>query len=79
MAGELGYDFYDALIAHYESEKKEALAVLKLYMTNAVGIADHSSIMDDMKTWTKRLAEAEDGLTVLNKYFVIQDNKQLLK
>jgi len=79
MAGELGYDFYDALIAYYESEKKEALAVLKLYMTNAVGIADHSSILDDMKTWTKRLAEAEDGLAVLNKYFVIQDNKQLLK
>tara|TARA_R100000808_G_C2154691_1_gene165906 strand:+ start:6672 stop:6911 length:240 start_codon:yes stop_codon:yes gene_type:complete len=79
MSVNVGFNFYEALVAHYEGEKAEALAVLKLYLTNPVGVADHSNVLQEMKAWNKKLAEAEDGLAMLEKHFVVQDNKQVLK
>ena len=70
-----GLDFYQALRLHYESQKQESLAVLKLCLTSPVAIGDHSNLLDDMKEWTRKLAEADESLEALNKYFKIQDSK----
>tara|TARA_Y100000310_G_C20364234_1_gene660420 strand:+ start:245 stop:481 length:237 start_codon:yes stop_codon:yes gene_type:complete len=67
-----GLDFYQALKLYYESQKQESLAVLKLCITSPVAIGDHMNILDDMKDHTRKLAEAEESLEVLNKYFQIQ-------
>ena len=69
-----GLDFYHALKVHYESQKQESLAILKLCISSPVAIGDHSNILNDMKDYTRKLAEAEDALGVLNKYFVVQDS-----
>jgi len=60
----------DAAIAHYESQKAEALAVLQVYFLNSVGIGDHSNLLGEIKKWTSTLTEAEDNLKTLNKHFV---------
>ena len=74
----VGYNFYEALVAHYESQKKEALATLKLCITTPVAVGDHSNLLGDMKMWTQKLAEAEDCLRVLQEYFVVQENKPVI-
>jgi hypothetical protein len=56
--------------SHYVAQRDEALAVLGVYSGNSVGIADHSNLLDEVKKWTCKLAEAEDCLVVLNKYYL---------
>ena len=59
-----------AAISHYESQRDHALATLNVYFNNAVGIGDHSNILDEIKKWTSTLAEAEENLQVLKDNFV---------
>lgn len=68
-----GFDFYQALRTYYQGQKEEAIAVLRLYINAPVAVADHSSILNDMKEWTQKLADAEDAIAVLEKHFVVQD------
>ena len=59
-----------SLLAHYESEKSEALAILGLYINNPQPVAEHSDILGELKKWTSKLAQAEENLEVLRKYIV---------
>ncbi len=61
--------FYRAAIKSYEAQREEAIATLNLYFYNSVGIADHSQVLDEIKKWTSKLAEANENLTVLREYF----------
>ena len=47
-------------------EKKVKL--LEVYLNNAAGIGEHPQVIDEMDAQVKLLAEAEDCLSVLNKY-----------
>jgi|ETNvirnome_2_300_1030623.scaffolds.fasta_scaffold42803_2 hypothetical protein len=67
-----GLDFYYALTSHYQSQKQEALAILKLYFQNPVAVGDHPTHLQDMKEWVKKLAEAEEALGVMDKHFILQ-------
>ncbi len=60
---------YKALISHYNAQKDEALAIIETYLTKSVGIGDHSNLLDEIKKWTALLAEADEALCVLEKYF----------
>lgn len=55
--------------SHYEAQRDEALAVLNIYFENTVAIADHSNFMDEIKSWTSKLSEAEECLSVLEKHW----------
>lgn len=59
-----------AALSHYEAQRDEALAVLEVYLNNPVGIGEHSNLLDEIKEWTHKLAEAEENISTLNKYFV---------
>lgn len=59
-----------AAISHYESQRDHAMATLNVYFNNAVGIGDHSNILDEIKKWTSALAEAEENLKVLKDNFL---------
>ena len=66
-----GLDFYQALITHYESQKQEALGILKLYISNPLAVSDHSNFLEDMKKATEKLVEADESIVTLNNYFQI--------
>jgi len=63
----------NSLIAHYESEKNEALAMLGLYLNNPTPVAEHSDILGELKNWTNKLSQAEESLLVLQKYIISQN------
>ena len=61
--------FYRAAIKSFEAQREEAIATLELYFQHSVGIADHSSILEEIKNWTLKLAEAQENIKVLKEYF----------
>ena len=61
--------FYRAAIKSFEAQREEAIATLELYFQHSVGIADHSQILDEIKKWTSKLAEAQENIKVLKEYF----------
>lgn len=58
---------YKALVTHFQAQREEALAVIYLYLTQPVGVADHSTILKDLVEWTKKLSEAEEQLECLKR------------
>jgi len=59
---------HNALTSHYEAQRNEAIAILQLYFEDSVGIGEHSNILDEIKKWAAKLAEAEEILEVINNY-----------
>lgn len=57
--------YYRAAVAHFEAQTAEAKAALKTYLTNSVGIGDHSNHLDEITKWTKVLSEAQENLDTL--------------
>ena len=58
---------YKALVAHFQAQREEALAVIYLYLSQPVGVADHSNILKELVDWTKKLSEAEEQLECLKR------------
>lgn len=42
---------------------------VEIYLTNPVGIGEHSDLMESIEVELKAIAEYEDQLEVLDKYF----------
>jgi len=59
-----------AALSHYESRRDEALATLNVYLSNSVGIGEHSNIVDEIKKWTETLTESEENIETLKKHFL---------
>ena len=55
---------------HYEAQRDEAVAVLNIYFSNPVAIADHSNFLNEIKEWTCKLSEAEECLATLEKHWL---------
>jgi hypothetical protein len=70
-------DFLEALELHYEAEIAKNLATLGLYLVKPTAVADHSNLMDDMKGLTVKLAEAKDGLKVLQDHFEKEEQDEI--
>tara|TARA_R110000824_G_scaffold34918_15_gene110244 strand:+ start:344 stop:565 length:222 start_codon:yes stop_codon:yes gene_type:complete len=64
----------NSLIANYQSEKSEALAMISLYLNNPQPVAEHSDILGELKKWTCKLSQADENLQVIEKYFT--DNQE---
>jgi hypothetical protein len=63
--------FLRALIRKYEFERDEAIANLKVYFENPVGISDHSDFIDTMDKWVNQLSSSEENLrTIINTFAV---------
>ena len=58
-----------AALAHYRAQRAEAEATLEVYFKNAVGIGEHSNLLDEVKKWTETLTDAEENIATLSKYF----------
>ena len=64
-----GNHFYKAAIKSFEAQREEAIATLELYLQHSVAIADHSEILNEIKKWTSKLAEANENIKALESYF----------
>jgi hypothetical protein len=59
----------NALEKHYEGQIAYHRANLNVYLKNSAGIGEHPDIMEAMITTMSNLAEADEGLETLRKYF----------
>ena len=67
----------EALRKKYEGEIAEANANLQVYFHNPVGIGEHPDIVAAVDSEMVKLADAEDKLATLNKYYSSKDKKFL--
>jgi len=59
----------NALRKKYEAEIASAQANINVYMTNPAGIGEHPDIVAAVDSEMTKLADAEDKLETLNKYY----------
>jgi hypothetical protein len=65
----------EAALSRYRAQRDEALAVLHVYLTDAVGIGEHSSLVDEITKWTQVLTEAEDNIETLTRHYLTPKKK----
>jgi hypothetical protein len=58
-----------AAMAHYKAKIEEAKAHLEILFNFSVGIGEHTNLLDEVKRWTRELAEAEECLATLEENF----------
>ena len=66
---------FRAALARFEAQKQEALATIEIYLTNPVGIGEHSNLLDEVEKHTVALADAEEKISVLKSHFEGQSEK----
>ena len=68
---------YDALVKKYEAEAAEAKAILEVYFKNAVGIGEHSQIIEEMDKQLDKLATSEGKFEMLTKLVSIHEEQRV--
>ncbi len=68
MCCDLNVLAYDALTAHFDSQRKAALHDLRVYFENPAGIGEHPDLMEEMRKKLETIANADDCLNVLDQY-----------
>ena len=69
----------NAAMKKYEAQVEEALATLHIYFNDAVGIGEHPDLLTEVDKYVEMLESASGKLEVLNKYFMIEEDKSVLK
>ena len=62
-----------ALLAHAQGEIQKHKMNVEVYLTNPVGIGEHSNVMEAIEEELNMIAKYEDQVSVLKKYFLIKD------
>jgi uncharacterized membrane protein YqiK len=60
----------EAIRAHYEAQRLEAMATLEVYVKNAAGIGEHPQVIEEMTKMVEQVANANDCLQTLDEIFV---------
>ena len=58
-----------ALLAHAQGDIQKHLANVEVYLSNPVGIGEHSDITEAIETELNIIAKYQDQVDVINKYF----------
>jgi len=58
-----------ALLAHAQGDIQKHVANVEVYLTNPVGIGEHSDITEAIETELNIIAKYQDQVDVINKYF----------
>jgi len=58
-----------ALLAHANGDIQKHVANVEVYLTNPVGIGEHSDITEAIETELNIIAKYQDQIEVINKYF----------
>lgn len=62
-----------ALLAHAQGDIAKHKANVEIYLTNPVGIGEHSNVMEAIEEELNMIAKYEDQVSVIKKYFLIKD------
>jgi len=57
----------DAALAQFEAQERVAEAHLRVYLTHAVGVAEHPDFVGEIVSLTKQIAEARECTAILNE------------
>ncbi len=60
----------EAAAAHAKSHLDKHKVNIEIYLTNPVGVGDHSNIMDAIEHELDEMAKYQDHLEILHKYFL---------
>ena len=63
-------DLIEASIKHFEAHIAKHKVNIDVLMENGVGVAEHPDIMETIEKELAIMAEYEDKLAVLTKYFI---------
>ena len=58
-----------ALLAHAKGDIQKHVANVEVYLTNPVGIGEHSDITEAIETELNIIAKYQDQIDIINKYF----------
>ena len=58
-----------ALLAHAQGDIAKHRANVEVYLTNPVGIGEHSNVMEAIEEELNMIAKYEDQVEVIKKYF----------
>ena len=62
-----------ALLAHAQGDIQKHKMNVEVYLTNPVGIGEHSDIMEAIENELNMIAKYEDQVSVIKKHFIIKD------
>jgi hypothetical protein len=65
----LSTNLLSALKSKFTAEKDVSIATLLLYVQNPVAVADHPNIIEEMATLVAVIAEAEDKIAIIDRYW----------
>ena len=68
MAG-LRKQMLDAVRDHAKAHIDKHRMNVEIYLTNPVGVGEHSEVMDEIEKQLEQMAKYEDHLEMLDKYF----------
>ena len=58
-----------ALLAHAKGDIEKHMANVEVYLTNPVGIGEHSNVMEAIEEELNMIAKYQDQVDVINTYF----------
>ena len=61
-----------ALLAHAQGDTQKHKMNVEVYLTNPVGIGEHSNVMEAIEEELNMIAKYEDQVTVIKKHFLIK-------
>ena len=59
-----------ALLAHAQGDIQKHLANVEIYLTNPVGIGEHSNVMEAIEEELNMIAKYQDQIDVIQKYLI---------
>jgi len=59
----------DAFMSHANGHIDKHVANVEVYLRNPAGIGEHSDIMEAIEIEMKQIAEYDDMMEMMNKYF----------
>jgi len=71
MSTEIRQAMLSAALSHANAHIEKHKVNIEVYLTNPVGVGDHSNIMDAIEKELDEMARYEDHLEILQKYFLV--------
>ena len=69
----------DAIKEHARGHIKKHKMNVEVYLTNPVGVGEHPDIIEAVEKELDLIAQYDDQLEMMNKYFSDEDDTKLLK